>query len=83
MTVVAVGVDAVVVSGVVATVAEVETMMTMVAYGKDDFVVVAAAVVGWVLSVAEERATQQDEAWFVRAVESVVVFLTGFVAAAG
>ena len=69
MTVVAVGVDAVVVSGVVATVAEVETMMTMVAYGKDDFVVVAAAVVGWVLSVAEERATQQDEAWFVCAVE--------------
>ena len=69
MTVVAVGVDAVVVSGVVATVAEVETMMTMVAYGKDDFVVVAAAVVGWVLSVAEERATQQDEAWFVCEVE--------------
>ena len=70
MTVVAVGVDAVVVSGDVATVAEVETMMTMgVAYGKDDFVVVAAAVVGWVLSVAEERAKQQDEAWFVCEVE--------------
>ena len=67
----AVGVDAVVVSGDVATVAEVETMMTMgVAYGKDDFVVAAAAaVVGWVLSVAEERATQQDEAWFVCEVE--------------
>ena len=67
-----VGVDAVVVSGDVATVAEVETMMTMgVAYGKDDFVVAAAAaaVVGWVLSVAEERATQQDEAWFVCEVE--------------
>lgn len=75
MAVVAVDADVVAAGGVVMTVVEVVMMTRMVvAYGKGDFVVVAAAVadggvVGWALSVVEEHATRRGEAWFVCVVE--------------